>query len=90
MGNSKSKNKEEPPLKKSTISSDKIDKFVDDFLLKNKDINIDYLPDYVEKQIYKNMFIYLMNMTTELIENSKIVFLGHEISITIKPIEQNT
>ena len=87
MGNSKSKNKE-PDVKNSTISPEKIDKFVEEFLLKNKDLNIDYLPDCVEKQIYKNIFIYLMNMTTELIENSKIVFLGHEISISIKPVEE--
>lgn len=54
----------------------------------NKNINIGYLPDYVEKQIYKNIFSYMMNMFKEIILNSKIQVVGHEITISIKPINE--
>ena len=67
------------------ISQDKIDKFVEEMML-NKNINIGYLPDYVEKQIYKNIFSYMMNMFKEIILNSRIQVVGHEITISIKPI----
>ena len=69
------------------ISHDKIDKFVEEMML-NKNINIGYLPDYVEKQIYKNIFSYMMNMFKEIILNSKIQVVGHEITISIKPINE--
>ena len=68
------------------ISQDKIDKFVEEMML-NKNINIGYLPDYVEKQRYKNIFSYMMNMFKEIILNSKIQVMDHEIKIYIKKIK---
>ena len=38
-----------------SFSEEKIDEFVDK-LLKNQSINMSLMPDYIEKQLYKNVF----------------------------------
>lgn len=54
-------------------------------LLKNEKVNINYLPDSVEKQIYYNTFSLLLNMLSETLKNTKINFFGHDIKIIITP-----
>uniref|UniRef100_A0A6C0E1I9 Uncharacterized protein n=1 Tax=viral metagenome TaxID=1070528 RepID=A0A6C0E1I9_9ZZZZ len=99
MGNAFRKNKEDIAEKKNSVvnilkdakiennsvSSDNIGKFVDE-LLDNKEVNMSYLPDGVEKQIYKNLLVYGLNIMKEVISTSKIEIVGHEITFTIKPL----
>ena len=58
-----------------------------DDLLDNKEVNMSYLPDGVEKQIYKNLLVYGLNIVKEVISTSKIEIAGHEITFNIKPVE---
>ncbi len=69
---------------KDSISSEQIEKFVNE-LLNNKDVNINYLPDVAEKEIYKNLLIYILNIAKEVIKSAKIEAVGHEITFIIKP-----
>jgi hypothetical protein len=101
MGNAFKKNKEkediadkknsvvnilkDTKIENNSISSDNISKFVDE-LLDNKEVNMSYLPDGVEKQVYKNLLIYGLNIMKEVISTSKVQVVGHEITFTIKPI----
>ena len=68
----------------SKLSKDKIDEFVDE-LLKNENINLEYVPDSIEKKIYKNVFSMIFSLLIDVSNNTKITFIGHEITITIKP-----
>lgn len=72
-------------IENNSISSDNISKFVDE-LLDNKEVNMSYLPDGVEKQIYKNLLVYGLNIMKEVISTSKVEIVGHEITFTIKPL----
>ena len=89
MGNIFRKEKKKSSLKnlkfdKDSISTEQIEKFVNE-LLNNKDVNINYLPDGAEKEIYKNLLVYILNITKELIKTAKVEIVGHEITFTIKP-----
>ena len=55
----------EKNLNIDTISKDNINKFVEE-LLKKQDINITYLPDSVEKQIYSNILVLVLNLIEKL------------------------
>ena len=68
----------------SLLSKQQINQFVEK-ILKNKDINIKYLPDAVEKQIYRNVFTMLINILDNLMETAEIRFLGHNISLDLRP-----
>ena len=72
-------------IENNSISSDNISKFVDE-LLDNKEVNMSYLPDGVEKQIYKNLLVYGLNIMKEVISTSKVEIVGHEITFTVKPL----
>ena len=101
MGNAFKKNKEkeeiiekknsvidllkESKIENNSISSDNISKFVDD-LLNNREVNMSYLPDGIEKQIYKNLLVYALNIMKEVISTSKVQVVGHEITFVIKPL----
>lgn len=45
-----------------------------------------YVPDGVEKEIYKNLLVYGLNIMKEVISKSKVEVVGHEITFTIKPL----
>ncbi len=80
----KSKNIEKNKL--NHISETKIEEFIES-VLKNENINIDYLPDVVEKQIYKNVLLLLFNLIDKSVDKLSIQFIGHEIKLVIQPIE---
>lgn len=72
----------------SEISVENIDKFIDE-LLNDKNINIKYIPDLAEREIYKNVFLLLIRVIDHTIKSSKIEFLGHEITLSLKPTIKN-
>ena len=75
-------NKERPRLAK--LSEKKINEFVKE-ILKNKNINIKYFPDFVEEKIYRNVFTILVNLLDHLIDTTSIQLLGHEINFDFAP-----
>jgi hypothetical protein len=64
-------------------SSETINKIVDQ-LISKKDVNMSYVPDVVEKEIYKNLIIYFFGIFKEVVDSTKIEFLDHEITFIIK------
>jgi hypothetical protein len=68
-----------------TLSKKKILEFVE-ILLKDKNINIGYLPDYVEKQIYLNIFTILIGIVEHSLKSVKVEIMGHKLDISITPV----
>ena len=66
------------------LNNQRIDELVDK-ILDDKNINCSFLPDVVEKQIYKNVLTIGLELLKQTLENSKINFIGHEIKFTITP-----
>ena len=55
-----------------SISTEEISKFVEEEILKNKNVNIKYLPDVIERQIYRNMFQIGMGVFSSVLKTSSI------------------
>jgi len=67
------------------VSKDRINAFVET-LLQNKDINIKYLPDAVERQIYRNVFSILLGLMDNLFESTSVKFIGHKLTFSLQPM----
>ncbi len=65
-------------------SEKKIEEFVQN-ILDNPDTNISWLPDVVERRLYKNIATIIINLLESTIENSDITFLGHTIRFVMDP-----
>ena len=61
-----------------------IKKLVDD-LLSNENINLDILPDYVERKIYENVFTVAIGLLKETLEKTKITILNQDITFNLHP-----
>jgi len=68
----------------SELSKHRIEQFVNK-LLADKDINIQYLPDFVEKQLYKNVFTILLGLLENILDTTSIKFLGHDLTFELNP-----
>jgi len=66
----------------STLSKKRLKHFVET-LIKDEDINIDYLPDFVERKIYENVFNLLINLLDETVGTTGIDVLGHRMEFNI-------
>jgi len=75
-----------PKKQLSEISVQKINEFVDK-MLTDENINIKYLPDFVERQIYINIFTILISLLNNTLDTAVIQLLGHEIKFNINPID---
>ena len=67
------------------ISEKNIDTYIK-AILDNPDTNIRWMPDVVEKQIYKNIMKLVLNALETTVENSDIQFLGHRIKFVMDPV----
>ncbi len=67
------------------ISREKIKDFVNNLLV-DEDINIQYLPDVVEKQIYINMLTIIFSLINHSLNNLDIKFLEHNLKMSFYPI----
>lgn len=63
----------------------RIEEMVDN-MLANENINIKYLPDFVEKAIYKNVLNLTINLMESMLKNANITFMGHQVTFELKPI----
>jgi chromosome segregation ATPase len=66
----------------SVISSTLISQYVDE-ILRNENINIDYLPDSVEKAIYKNVLRLLLLLIDKVGEKTTIDLFGHKLRVIV-------
>jgi len=80
---SNKKDKIDTPQNKET--SIQIDEIVDR-MINNKIMNIKYLPDFVERQLYKNMLSILIGFLNETIQNGSIQLLGQQITLQMTPL----
>ena len=67
------------------ISRKRINKFVER-ILDDENINIKYLPDFVEKQIYRNVFNILINLLDNLFDKTTVRFMGHKLTFDLQPL----
>ena len=67
----------------SDISKQKIEEFVNN-LMNDENVNIKYIPDFVEKQIYRNIFSIMLSVLDNVLETSSIKLMGHEIVFNLK------
>lgn len=73
-------------VKLAELSSERINAVVED-LLNDKNVNINYLPDFVEKQIYRNVFSIMIGLLDNMMETTNIHFLGHKLTFDLSPEE---
>ncbi|ARF09589.1 hypothetical protein Indivirus_1_212 [Indivirus ILV1] len=66
------------------LSKAKIDKFVEKLLADNN-VNIKYLPDFVERAIYKNILNLIIGLLNNTLNTFSINFLGHHMTINVVP-----
>lgn len=69
------------------VSKKRVDEFVEK-ILADENVNIKYLPDFVERQIYKNVFNLMINLLDNVLETTTISFLGHKMTIDIDPVTE--
>jgi hypothetical protein len=79
--------KNEYTKKLSEMSKTRINEYVQK-ILNDQNTNIKYLPDFVEKQIYYNVFTMLIKLMDHVFEKTSIDFLGHKIGLTCEPLNK--
>ncbi len=66
------------------LSEAQIRKFVEELLTDEK-VNIGYLPDWVERQLYVNFFNLLIGLLRKTISSTSFQLIGHEVSMVMLP-----
>ena len=61
-----------------------IDAFVD-LLLRDKNVNCRYLPDFLERDIYRNLIRLILGNLTEIVRSVRIKIMNHVITLHIEP-----
>lgn len=69
---------------KVPISQIQLNAFVEK-MLTDENVNIAYLPDFVERQLYRNVFTILLGVIQNLFSTTSINLLNHKIAFTISP-----
>lgn len=81
--------KPRPPPKHTNISDEAIDEMIDDFM-KDKAINQTWIPDYIERTIYKNVLKLVVALMAQIIDGIEITVMGHKIVMDMRPNDENT
>lgn len=68
------------------LSEEQIRRFVEQ-LLADENVNIGYLPDWVERQLYINFFNLLIGLLRKTVSSTSIRFIGHEVSMVMVPMD---
>lgn len=64
----------------SELSKQRIQEIIDR-LIDDKTVNIRYIPDFAERQIYKNIFNVAFGLLNEVVSHGSIDVLGHQITM---------
>jgi len=67
----------------SVISRTKISKFVDE-LLRTDTLNLDKIPDWIEKPIYKNVIVIVMHIIDKMAKETSIDLFGHKMRLIMQ------
>lgn len=70
---------------KTQVSIPAIEEYVEK-MISDPNININYLPDFVEKQLYRNIIKIVLNLLDHILNNSHITVFNHEIKFDLIPI----
>lgn len=54
-------------------------------LLADENINIKYLPDWVERQLYINVINLIINLLEQLLSGASVNMMGHTLGFTLTP-----
>jgi chromosome segregation ATPase len=68
----------------SMLSKEQINIYVEE-MLANEETNIKYLPDVVERQIYRNMFKLTLKMLNKIMNSVSFEMINHKMSINMIP-----
>ena len=69
------------------ISIDAIEQYVDG-MIADTDVNITYLPDFVERQLYKNILKMVLGLLDNILSNSHVTVFNHEINFELVPLKK--
>lgn len=70
------------------LSIKRLNNFVEE-LLQNEKTNIGFIPDFAERQIYRNTFKILFKLMDKLFETTSIKFMGHKLKLDIEPLKDS-
>ena len=70
------------------VCSKTIDAVVDEFL-KDNGLNTVFIPDFVEKKLYKNVLVLALSAMNRVLDTAHVEFLGHRIEFFMKPASEN-
>jgi Mg/Co/Ni transporter MgtE len=66
------------------LSQEKINQFVEE-LLEDEETNIKYLPDFVERQIYRNVFQLSIKLMNKMMHSMSFELINHKLHIAMVP-----
>jgi len=70
------------------ISKEKLNKTVERLI--KSETNIKWLPDFVERQIYRNIFNILLGALDELVSSTSLEILGHTLTMNLEAMRERT
>ena len=70
------------------LSKARINQWIEE-MLANKGTNIKYLPDFVERMIYRNVLNMGINLMDRAVDSVHFQFLGHQLVFDIEPQPEN-
>lgn len=66
------------------LSQEKINQFVEE-LLEDEETNIKYLPDFVERQIYRNVFRLSIRLVNKMMNSMTFELVNHKLHVAMVP-----
>jgi predicted RNase H-like nuclease (RuvC/YqgF family) len=70
-----------------TLSRERVDEFVEK-LLEDESVNMSYLPDFIERQMYKNVLNLVIGLLNNTLNTATLNVIGHQLSFAIKPLDE--
>jgi len=69
-----------------SVEDEAIDSFIET-LLRDKKVNCKYLPDFLERDIYRNLIRLIIGNLSEIIRSVRLTILNHVITLHIEPVQ---
>ena len=82
-----SKENSKEKLTKSAVNKAIIRKYIKD-MLEDDNANVAWLPDFVERKIYENVFTLILGLVETNIKETSIQILGHKIKLSLQEQEK--
>ena len=70
------------------LSVKRLNAFVEE-LLQNESTNIGFIPDFAERQIYRNVFNLMFKLMNKLFDTTSVKFMGHKLKLDIEPLKDS-